>query len=106
MSAIESIASADGVMIRPQKMKRDIGLVADHPTVVRTDVLRPFPARLVTRPADCHRADLYDFELSLRENPDLIRLLEAFDQQIDVARRHCSGRGRWRNRFILRWRRR
>src|SRR5207253_3230749 len=32
----------------------------------RSDVLGPFPARLVTRPADSHRTDFDDLELPLR----------------------------------------
>jgi hypothetical protein len=44
-----------------------------------TDMLRPFPTGLVTGPANRHRADFHDFEITLFERPHLVRLFETLD---------------------------
>ena len=52
------------------------------------DVLRPFPAGFVRRPANRHSADFNEFEPSFFERADLIRVLKSFNQEVNVIRKH------------------
>src|SRR5205814_7109782 len=56
----------------------------------RTHMLRPFPARFITRAPDRHPADLHRLKFSFLERPYFIWLFEAPDQKIVVVRQHLS----------------
>src|SRR5206468_11330552 len=52
------------------------------------DMLRPFPAGFICRPADRHSTDLDEFKPSFLKSANLIRVLKSFDQEVDVIRKH------------------
>src|SRR6266480_199643 len=119
------------VFFRSEKVKRNIRLIAHHPTIVPgtnvkdvsrlhdvrssilhrarslsrdhhanvlhltagrpgngCDMLRPFPAGLICRPADRHSADLDEFKPSFLKSANLIRLLKSFNYEVNVIRKH------------------
>jgi len=43
------------------------------------DMLRPFPAGFISRPSNCHPADLNEFESAFLKSANLIRILKSFD---------------------------
>src|SRR4030095_4591184 len=65
-----------------------------------TDVLRPFPARLVCRAPDRHAADTNQLEPAFDEHARLVRHVEAFES--DKIHMGSSQRSQRALRFLLR----
>jgi hypothetical protein len=49
-----------------------------------TDVLAPFPARLISRAANRHPADVHELKFSFLHHPHFIRRLEPFEDHIEL----------------------
>src|SRR6266480_6186108 len=75
--------------VGPSILHGTCSLPGDHDTNVfhltkrnsRTwcNVLRPFPARFICRPANRHSADLDEFKLPFLKSANLIRVLKSFN---------------------------